>query len=421
MIYEFKFPDIGEGVHEGKILELTFQPGDRIKAGDILAVVETDKVVADIQSSREGILQRYGAGEGDTITVGAVLAYLEIEDGTDVSGDIPEEEAGSVVGELDGPDEAVMPVSDEGVTDSVAADEEITVSEGKVLATPVARKLASSHDIDIRTIQGSGSSGRVLKEDILQHVAGREKKEPAAREEERKRPVEGSRHTRVEAFSTLRRTIADNMELSHQIPAFVVQDFTQVDDLAVLRKKLIEKQDRKISFQPFFMKALAVALKQYPILNATFDAEKREVTYYDDVNIGVAVDTDKGLMVPVVPRVQEKTIQEIDDEMRVLIEQAKNQTIAIDKLRGGSITITNFGSFGGVYGRPMLVPPQVAILGFGRMHRAPVVQGDEIVPGLVLPVSMTCDHRVVDGAPAASFLTLFLNLLANVQELLVSI
>ena len=420
MIYEFKFPDVGEGVHEGKILELTFQAGDRIKAGDILAVVETDKVVADIQSPRDGILHSYGAREGEVITVGSVLAYLDVDDLEGVATEEEREESGAVVGELEGPDATVMPASDEDTTDTIPEPVAAPVERKKVLATPVARRLARDRNIDIGKVKGSGPSGRVLKEDVLRYSAG----EPSVDVVE---PVqtEGSdvfiAGERVEAFTTLRRTIADNMELSHQIPAFLVQDFAHIDDLAALRKKLIEKQDFRISYQPFFMKAIAIALKRYPVLNATFDAKKREVTLYEDINIGVAVDTEKGLMVPVVRAVQNKTIEEIQEEMTGLIERAKNQTITLDALRGGTITITNFGSFGGVYGRPMLVPPQVAIIGFGRMHKAPVVQDDKVVPGLILPVSMTCDHRVVDGAPAASFLTHFLQLLSNVQEFLISI
>ncbi len=420
MIYEFKFPDVGEGVHEGKILQLLFKPGDKIEAGDILAEVETDKVVAEIPSPKDGILKKYGAKEEDTIEVGSVLAYIEISDEEAEKKTQPIEETGSVVGELQGPGDTVLPVSTEGLS-----DEEGMNQPAKILATPVARKFAADHGIDLSKVKGTGPGGRILKSDLIhfgedhQFSTSQVTALPKAADKGIS-PLPAGKTQTIE-FSQMRKTIAENMEKSQTIPAFIVQDYTVIDELAAYRTELKEQMDRRISFQPFFMKALAVAVQKYPTLNATFDENKKEVTVHSDVNIGMAVQTDEGLMVPVLKQVQNKSIRQINDEMLTLIDAAKNRTIQLDDLRGGTISITNYGSFGGVYGRAMILPPQVAILGFGRIHQTAVVKNGQVVPGTILPVSMSCDHRVVDGAPAASFLTYFLQLLGNIKHLLIEL
>ncbi len=426
MIYEFKFPDIGEGIHEGRILKLTHKKGDKIEAGEIIAVVETDKVVADIPAPKDGILQKYGADEGEEITVGETLAYFEVGEKVEVKETEFIEEAGSVVGEIEGPGETVMPAGDEGRTDIIKVDATVDGINRKVLATPVARKMASDLNVDISQIQGTGANGRVMKDDILYHVKTEGTLKPDIATIDSPSPVvqaaAPTSESRTIEFSTMRKTIAENMEKSHAIPAFLIQDFTTIDELANYRNNLKEEHGQRISFQPFFMKAMAAALKRFPILNATFDPQRKETVLYKDINIGIAVDTNDGLMVPVIKKVQSKSIVEINDEMMGLVERAKKRMLRLDDLRGGTISITNYGSFGGVYGRPMIFAPQVAIVGFGRMHKIPVVgKNDEIVPALTLPVSMTCDHRVVDGAPAASFLTYFLALLGNMHKLLITL
>lgn len=426
MIYEFKFPDIGEGIHEGKILKLTHKNGDTIEAGEIIAVVETDKVVADIPAPKDGVLQKYGASEGEEIQVGETLAFIEVSEKIEVKEKEFIEEAGSVVGEIEGPGETVLPAGNEGRSTPTPSPAPANGLNRKVLATPVARKLARDLNIDIAQIQGTGPNGRVMKDDILYYAKTEHTLKPDITAIDSPPPVTQAApptgETKVIEFSTIRKTIAENMEKSHAIPAFLIQDFTTIDALSNYRNNLKEEHGQRISFQPFFMKAMAAALKKYPILNATYDPQRKEAILYKDINIGIAVDTEDGLVVPVIKKIQTKSIVEINDEMMDLVERAKKRMLKLDDLRGGTISITNYGSFGGVYGRPMILAPQVTIIGFGRMHKMPVVNSkDEIVPALTLPVSMTCDHRVVDGAPAASFLTYFLSLLSNMNKLLITL
>jgi pyruvate dehydrogenase E2 component (dihydrolipoamide acetyltransferase) len=437
MIFEFKFPDVGEGVHEGKVLQLKYQAGDMVEAGEILAVIETDKVVAEIPSPKSGKLQKYGAEEGQIINVGEVLAFLEVE-GDAPAKEVVEEENAGVVGELEvATGDSFMPASGEAFIDGAAEDATLDDRQTKVIATPVARKMASDMGIRLDSIKGSGPGGRIMKEDILQAKSSGQIEPKAAPKTEAKAekapeapkakapaaetaPVSAS-STSI-ALSTMRQTIARNMEASNRIPSAVIQDFISVDALVKLRERLNEGREGadRLSFQPFFIKALAAALKTFPELNATYDAAKSEVTRYKDINVGLAVDTEAGLMVPVIRNAESKSIATINREMRSLVDAAQKRTIALNDLRGGTISITNYGAFGGVYGVPMINPPQVAILGIGRMHQAPVVENGEIVPAWVLPVSLPFDHRVIDGALAAKFVTRFLNLLHSPDELLIS-
>ncbi|HDR03815.1 MAG TPA: 2-oxo acid dehydrogenase subunit E2 [Candidatus Marinimicrobia bacterium] len=437
MIFEFKFPDVGEGVHEGKVLQLKYKAGDMVEAGEILAVIETDKVVAEIPSPKSGKLQKYGAEEGQIINVGEVLAFLEV-DGDAPAKEVVEEENAGVVGELEvATGDSFMPASGEGFIDGAAEDSTLDDRQAKVIATPVARKMASDLGIRLDSIKGSGPGGRIMKEDILRaKTSGEIESKPASKSEAKAEKAPESLKSKMPAIetapvsasstsiplSTMRQTIARNMEESNRIPAAVIQDFTIVDALVKLRERLNEGREGadRLSFQPFFIKALAAALKAFPQLNATYDAAKSEVTAYKEINVGLAVDTEVGLMVPVIRNVESKSIAAINREMRSLVEAAQKRTIALNDLRGGTISITNYGAFGGVYGVPMINPPQVAILGIGRMHQAPVVKNGEIVPAWVLPVSLPFDHRVIDGALASKFVTRFLNLLHNPDDLLIS-
>ena len=437
MIFEFKFPDVGEGVHEGKVLQLKYKAGDMVEAGEILAVIETDKVVAEIPSPKSGKLQKYGAEEGQIINVGEVLAFLEV-DGDAPAKEVVEEENAGVVGELEvATGDSFMPASGEGFIDGAAEDSTLDDRQAKVIATPVARKMASDLGIRLDSIKGSGPGGRIMKEDILRaKTSGEIESKPASKSEAKAEKAPESLKSKMPAIetapvsasstsiplSTMRQTIARNMEESNRIPAAVIQDFTIVDALVKLRERLNEGREGadRLSFQPFFIKALAAALKAFSQLNATYDAAKSEVTAYKEINVGLAVDTEVGLMVPVIRNVESKSIAAINREMRSLVEAAQKRTIALNDLRGGTISITNYGAFGGVYGVPMINPPQVAILGIGRMHQAPVVKNGEIVPAWVLPVSLPFDHRVIDGALASKFVTRFLNLLHNPDDLLIS-
>ena len=463
-MYEFKFPDIGEGLHEGKILELKLQPGDAVEEGDILAIVETDKVVAEIPSPKTGVLRRFGSATGQIIKVGDPFAYIEVdgeEDGAEpgYADDRPAEdrsrprEGATVIGQLDAGDDIVPPSDEPAVPDAGAGagagaggppppaaepGPERTVTSGPARATPAARRLARDLNVDLGSVQGTGDGGRIQKSDIYQaaeaQAAAAQAAMPVAAQPALGKDAFGFPLTddpltksvdlpagqRVE-LTILRKTIARNMEISRRIPTAIVHDLGEVDELVELRAKANRNRSAHISYQPFFMKALATALRDVPILNATYDAVSQEVTVYREVNIGFAVNTEAGVLLPVVRNVHTSTILTIDQQMKQLVAVARSRSLAADDLRGGTFALTNFGPFGGLWAAPMIFPPQVAILGIGRIHQAPrVVDEGAIEARVVLPVSLAFDHRVVDGVPAATFLSRFLELLCSPQELMVS-
>ena len=483
MSYEFKFPDIGEGLTEGKILELKVSPGAEVIEGDILAIVETDKVVTDIASPKSGVVVRFACAVGERISVGATLAYIDVAGGTAASdgngfaaaggrlaagvrgggrqrcrpsasgaGRDPRCRTQSACRRATRPTPPIpletaptlprcpLPTGERTGADPGAAQPEPAAEApaGEPLVTPAARRRARDLNVDLQRVRPSREGGRILRSDVERAVGDRQVV-AQSRSGTMQPPVS---HTgsdfafpliddplvtpahlplgQTVELTILRKTIAHTMETSRKIPTATIFDVGVVEDLVELRAKVNAGRDVRVSFQPFFMKALATALRRYPVLNAHFNPVSEELTVFKDINIGVAVNTEAGLMVPVIHNVENKTIRQIDTAMKDLVERAKGRQIRIEDLRGGTFSLTNFGPFGGLYASPMIYPPQVAIIGAGRIHQAPMVVDGAVRPAWVLPVSLAFDHRVVDGVPAAEFSAYFLELLRVPQELFVS-
>jgi pyruvate dehydrogenase E2 component (dihydrolipoamide acetyltransferase) len=425
MNYEFKFPDIGEGIHEGKVLQWKAKVGDTLKVGDILAVVETDKVVAEIPSPRDGKLIKLNAAEGQIIHVGEVLVVIQLE-GEEPAVEVVEE-AATVIGQLETAKGMVLPSSGEGIYDKGVEAVSLVEKREITLATPVARKMAKDMNVDISKVIGTGPAGRVMKHDILQASQKPSKQiEPEAGQIEKSSPsqivlprTEGLEFKST-ILSTVRSTIAANMEISHQIPVATFSDYIEIDELVELRKRL-NTGEAHYTFTPILIKIMAAAIKKYPLINSYYDPGKKEIKTFSAINIGFAVDSQAGLVVPTLKNVEQKSITELNEEIKILTDKAAKRTIALDELRNGTISVTNYGSFGGVFGSPIINPPQVAIVGIGRIHKAPYVKNDAVVPAYVLPVSLVFDHRVIDGAYAGEFLSYFLKLANSPEKLLVSL
>lgn len=428
---DFKFADIGEGIHEGKVLKLMFKVGDKVKDGDTLFLVETDKVNAEIPSPSDGIIADILVNEGDTIHVGDVV--VKIDDGQDADNakddkrleavNEGEENSAGVVGELMVSSEVIESSNEE-------SKEEIDKKPSKVLATPVARKLAKDLNIDINTIVGTGPVGRVLKKDIYRAHEERQKKE--SREEERivlPRKIDtpeikiAGEVERV-PISMLRRTIAKNMVLSKAtIPHAAAIDEFDVTELVRFRKEQKEmamENGVHLTYMPFIIKALVLTLKEFPMINASYDEKNEELILKKYYNIGIATDTPDGLMVPVIKEADKKGILQIAKEVSTLSAESREKTISLDKLQNGTISITNFGAVGTIAGIPVIKPPEVAILGIGRITKKPVVVDDEIVIRDILTVTLAIDHRVIDGADAGRFLNKLKEYLKNPMLLLLS-
>jgi len=424
----FKFPDIGEGIHEGKVLKWHYDVGDKVEEGETMVVVETDKVNAEIPVPDDGILKEKGAEVGEMIEVGQVLAVIaeagdegeeaEEEKEEDESATEPdaeqeekkddEEESASVVGAVETSDE---------VMEAAREDDEETNTKRRTLATPAARKLAKDLGVDIHTLQGSGEKGRIMKADI-QAAADKKEETPAAKKEEVPSmpsiPEEG---TRREKISSLRKSVVKAMDTSNRlIPATTVMDEFDVTELVKFRKEqkaLAAEEDVKLTYLPFIVRAVILAMKEYPLFNASFDHETEEIVYKDYVNIGIAVDTPEGLVVPNIKAADKRSLFEIANEIRRLAENAREKKLTLDDLRNTTFSITNYGAFGSKLGTPVIKHPEVAILGAGAIEEKPVVEDGQVVVRSMFPISLTIDHRIIDGGDAGRFMVQLKRLLQN--------
>jgi pyruvate dehydrogenase E2 component (dihydrolipoamide acetyltransferase) len=426
-MFDFKFSDVGEGLHEGVILEWHFKEGDTVKEGELLVVIETDKVNAELTAPVSGVIKKLGAQVGQMIHVGETLVI--IDDGT--GGDVPEasapaeevktEAAGEgeeneqgVIGEIE-VSSAVMASSNEGMS----AEPSQAQASTKALATPAARKLARDLGVDINTVTGSGAHGRVMKEDIIAASGSASTQTVAAP----KVSISKEGNVEVVPITKLRKAIVSAMTRSKQIiPHTVLINELEVDELVELRQSLKNQElyaDVKITYMPFIMKAVVKALQAFPIFNSSFDQENDQVVLKKFYNLGMAVDTPDGLIVPVVKNADDLTIVGLAKETRRLAELTRDRKVQLTDLKDATFSITNFGSIGVPFGTPIINHPEVAILGVGNITRKPVVRGDQVVPGYVMPLSLAVDHRIIDGADAGRFLNLVKQLLENPSLLLI--
>jgi pyruvate dehydrogenase E2 component (dihydrolipoamide acetyltransferase) len=418
-MYKFKFADIGEGIHEGKILEYNFKVGDMIKEGETLVVIETDKVNAEIPIPVDGKIIELGPKEGEIVHVGDILAV--IDDGTTdnkISQETPDEEnendEAGVVGKLE--------VSEEIIA-SATSDEENLGKNERVLATPVARKLANDLNVDINKIKGTGEHGRVLRTDIenfnnngsISTVSSKKIETPK---------IQTLESDRREKISTLRRSVVKAMTLSKQIiPHTTLIDELDVTELVKFRENYKERaktEGVKLTYMAFIIKALVTTINDFPVFNSSFDHENEEIIYRTNINVGIAVDTPDGLIVPNIKNADKLSLFEIAQEVDRLATLAKERKIQLNDLQNGTITITNFGAFDAISGTPVIKYPEVAILGIGKISKKPIVINNEIVIGDIIPLSLTFDHRIIDGADGGRFMMTFKKYLKDPLLLLMS-
>ncbi len=424
-MYAFKFADIGEGIHEGKILKWNFKVGDKVKEGETLVVVETDKVNAELPSPVDGIIESIGAKEGETIHVGEVL--VNINDGT--SAPAPKVEAKKeaisegkaapgVIGEIE--------VSEEVMASSSEMEgKKVETNASKALATPVARQLAKDLGLDINQIKGSGEFGRVMKEDIQKAYDAKNNKSSAPQQiAVPKVTISTQGDVEIVEITKLRKAIVKSMTLSKQvIPHTVLMDEIIVDKLVELRDKVKEQaaaQNIKLTYMAFIMKAVVLALKKFPTFNASFDHENDRMILKKFYNIGMAVDTKDGLIVPNIKDADKKSILELARELRDVADQTIARTVQLTQLQNATFSITNFGAANVAYGTPIIPHPEVSILGVGKISQKAVVINGEIKIANVLPLSLAVDHRVIDGAEAGRFLNHVKSLLNDPMMLLLS-
>ncbi|RHW31129.1 2-oxo acid dehydrogenase subunit E2 [Neobacillus notoginsengisoli] len=452
MSFQFKMPDIGEGIHEGEIVKWFIKPGDKVQEDDVLCEIQNDKAVVEIPSPVEGTVEEILVGEGTVATVGQVLVTFdapgyenmqfkgEDQDDAPAAQEKTEAQVQSTLeaGQQLDKDKADAP-KPEGATGAGAAaadaapEAEIDPNR-RVIAMPSVRKYAREKGVDIRQVAGSGNNGRVLKTDIDSYLnkgqeaakdvqpTGAEAAETAQATESKTVVLEGQYPETREKMSGIRRAIAKAMVHSkHTAPHVTLMDEVDVTKLVAHRKKFKEvasEKGIKLTYLPYVVKALTSALREYPALNTSVDDEAGEIIQKHYFNIGIAADTDKGLLVPVVKDADRKSVFAISNEINELAAKARSGKLSPDEMKGGSCTITNIGSAGGQWFTPVINHPEVAILGIGRIAEKAIVSNGEIIAAPVLALSLSFDHRVIDGATAQNALNHIKRLLNDPELLL---
>jgi pyruvate dehydrogenase E2 component (dihydrolipoamide acetyltransferase) len=433
MNVEFNLPELGENIESGDVVSVLVREGDVIARNDGVVEVETDKAVVEIPCPHAGKITKVLVQKGQTIKVGQPLLTIEAEEPAKTQA---VDEKIETVAHADSP----LPKG-EGTGKKEEATEQKAETTGHVAAGPEARKLARELNVDLSKIQGTGKSGRITVEDVRAATtpatpeakqeaaattdgipAQRGSREPAVPPGELSQDAYG--HVRREKMSKIRQTIAAQMVKSvSTIPHVTNFDDADVTDLERMRKTVPPAYlgpTVKLTAMPFVLKAVALALRQHPTLNASLDEQKTEIVYKQYVNIGVAVDTPRGLIVPVIRNVDQMGVLQIARELTLLSARARSADFKIEELRGGTFTISNLGAVGGVYSTPIINHPEVGILLLGRSRWLLGVFEGKIEGRLKMPLSLSYDHRVVDGAVAGRFLNDVIDFLQSPGKLLLT-
>mgnify|MGYP001158763826 CR=1 FL=1 len=456
----FILPDLGEGVHEAELIKWRVSAGDQVAEHQTLAEMETDKALVEVPSPWAGVVTELCGAEGDIINVGSVLVrYGESAE----SGDPPvspaadqaratespaseeQEDAGTVVGSVNNDGDAPSALTRRRNEAEVVSTEQV-----RALATPAVRGIAKQLGIDINRVMGTGRGGRVTASDVERFAQHGAAGESSSNQTSRQRvtvadipehtpahpslpadsgigkeptlppvPVDPSGTTEVIPFRGVRRKIAEALDRSVKTAVhFTVVDEADITDLDRKRKEYSAITGRKLSFLPFVIRALAHGLREHPALNAVVDEVKSEIHRKGNLNLGIAVDSDAGLMVPVLRNAEKLAIVEAAEGVARLAAGCRDRSIPREELTGSSFTISNVGSYGGRFATPVINHPEVAILAVGRGYEKVLAKDGRIYAGLSLPMSLSCDHRVVDGAEGARFLNTVKRLLEDPTALL---
>ena len=478
---EIKLPSLGEGVESGDVLEILVNVGDVIKKGQSIVELETDKATVSVPSPLAGKILSLAIKEGETVKIGTVLASIEavgaaapapapiaqspipvapmVEQTPTATAPTPVKQAAPIV---------VPPIADSGIpisqgfpplrglnkSQQATPDSGTPFSDDVIPAGPAIRRFAREVGVDLVSVAGTGDGGRITREDILAVVRHanqtvRSAPQTAAQtgntatitnEAPAPKPATSAKGAalpgtaanddygpiRVDRMTKIRKTIANQMHKSWStVPRVVNFDDADITDLEAIRQ--VSKDDYasrgiKLTSMPFLIKAVATALKHHPALNATIDMENEQIIYKDYVNLGIAVDGEKGLVVPTLKNADKMSIPDIAYALSDLSSRVRNNSYAVSDLRGGTFTISNLGAIGGTYSTPIVNVPEVAILLVGRSRKMPIVMGDDTIkPRLMMPLSLAYDHRSVDGATAARFLNDIIALLEAPSRLLLAI
>ena len=415
---DFYLPDLGEGLEEAELIEWCVTIGQRVKENDVLAKMETAKALVDVPSPRDGTIAVLHGKPGQAIKVGTPLVTYK---------DVPADSG------IDSPARSGNGAShddriDAGtVVGNLAAASEPDEQHDKSLAAPAVRRLARELGVDIEHVTGTGIGGRVTAADVRSAAEG----SPTARTTQLHEPARNAGESTAIAgetdripFRGVRKTIAEHLRYSvDRAIHYTVMDEADVSALDELRRRLVAASNEKISLLPFVAAAICRVLtgrhgRQFRRLNSTVDDERQEIVQHRAVHLGVATDTESGLMVPVIRNANQMGVLEISRQIAALAKESRDRTIPPHRLSGSTFTISNFGALGGRFGTPIINYPEAGILAVGRAREGVVVRNGMLGVGKLLPLSLSADHRVIDGATASSALARIIELLQTPDELL---
>ncbi len=435
---QFKLPELGEGVHEGELVKWSVKAGQEIKYDQPLCELMTDKATVEIPSPFQGKVTELQAKEGETVKVGQVLLTYEGKAGSEKADPVEKTKSAPA------PSTPVMHASS-GTTNGQGGHYTAVATTGggiaMVRAAPSARKMAREMGVDLTRVQGSGPGGRILKEDLsrqasgstsLAAVSGGATYAPSPMTMPSSMMIPSFTPTQKEVrvpFKGLRKKIAEKMRQSKDKAAhFTYVEEADATDLVRLRNEAKDRGAKygiKVTYLPFIMKMMVAALKKYPIMNSSYDEEKQELVYKNYYNIGLSIQTEDGLTAPCIKNVESKSFYQLAKEIQDLVDRARHKKLTLDDLHGGTITLTNAGSIGGLFATPIINYPEVAILGFNKIFRKPVAKmingREEVLVRDWTYFSISLDHRVVDGAIGAEFMNLFVKYIENPSLLMLEI
>ncbi|KTD86483.1 2-oxo acid dehydrogenase subunit E2 [Paenibacillus etheri] len=432
--FEYRFPELGEGLHEGEIIKMHIKAGDKVTDDDIIMEVQNDKAVVEVPCPVNGTVLEVLTKDGQVCRVGDVVAIIAAE------GDVPEQE-GHASAEADAAKGSANTTSSPAATSPSDAKQGGSVNaapapDRDVLATPSVRKFAREQKVDISKVNGTGKGGKITREDVEAFLKGGStpaaapaavaSEAPKAAKAEAKAAPAASGNISLEEervpYKGIRKAIANAMVKSaYTAPHVTIMDEVDVTELVAFRtrmKPIAEKKGVKVTYLPFIVKALVAASRQFPALNAMIDEEAGEIVYKKYYNIGIATDTPNGLIVPVIKDADRKSIWMIASSITDLAVRGRDGKLSANEMKGSTISISNIGSAGGMFFTPIINFPEVAILGTGRISEKAVVKNGEIVVAPVMALSLSFDHRIIDGATAQNFMNYIKSLLNN-PELLV--
>jgi 2-oxoglutarate dehydrogenase E2 component (dihydrolipoamide succinyltransferase) len=405
MTIEIKVPQLPESVSDATLVSWHKQPGEAVSRDENLVDLETDKVVLEVPAPSSGVIKELRVANGATVTSGQVLAILEAGEGV-----------------------AAAPATAKTEAKTEAAESKAAAATGGKLA-PAAKRMVEEHKLDAAQIPGSGRDGRVSKGDVIQHLAAGKsapaEAKPAAKAPAVKLPAAvGSRNEQRVPMTRLRARIAERL-IQAQSTAAMLTTFNEVDLTAVneIRARYKDKFEKahgvKLGFSSFFIKAAIEALRKFPAVNASIDGN--DVVYHEFYDFGVAVSTERGLMVPVIRNAEALSFAELEQAVGDYAKKARDGSISLDELTGGTFTITNGGVFGSLMSTPILNPPQVAILGMHKIQERPMVIDGEIKIRPMMYLALTYDHRIVDGRESVQFLVAIKDALEDPARLLLQL